>query len=68
MAVDAGNAEFATAMRIARRAVYGQLNDITGGATYYHDFQTTPYWAENKISSAQIGRHVFYRIVAQGGV
>ena len=68
MAVDEGNAEFSTATRIARRAVYGDLNDITGGATHYHHYQIIPYWAENKLSSAQIGHHIFYRIVSEAGM
>lgn len=63
MAVDEGNADFATALRIARRAVYGQVKDITGGATHYHADHVHPYWADNKISTAQIGQHIFYRIV-----
>lgn len=62
MVVDEGNRDFATAMRIARRAVFGQVQDITGNATHYHADTIKPYWAENKRSTAHLGRHIFYRI------
>ena len=35
---------FTTCLRIARRAVAGLLEDLTGGATHYHDRSTLPDW------------------------
>ena len=63
LAVQESNLEFASCLRVARRAVYGQLSDLTGGATHYHADYVSPYWAENKMPTARIGRHIFYRLV-----
>lgn len=54
---------FATALRIARRAVAGALRDTTGGATHYHADYVFPYWAEGQKPLTKIGRHVFYKLV-----
>lgn len=62
-AVDETDLYFATARRIARRAVYSALVDNTGGATHYHAKGADPYWAKKRKTSAIIGRHIFYRIV-----
>lgn len=62
-AVDERDLYFATALRVARRAVAGALPDITGGATHYHAKGVMPYWAKGETPGAEIGRHVFYRIV-----
>ena len=62
-ALDESDLYFAAALRIARRAIMGGLNDPTGGATHYHAVDVTPYWARGEKVSAAIGRHVFYRIV-----
>ncbi|NCT40945.1 MAG: cell wall hydrolase [Alphaproteobacteria bacterium] len=51
---------FATCLRIARRAVLGQLNDHTGGATHYHADYVAPYWAKGETPTVTIGRHIFY--------
>lgn len=61
--VDERDLYFATALRIARRAVIGALKDVTGGATHYHADSITPYWAQGERPSVTIGRHVFYRLV-----
>ena len=53
---------FVTALRIARRAAEGLLEDITLGATHYHAKGIEPYWARAEHMTVQIGRHVFYRI------
>lgn len=60
LAVDESNIHFATALRIARRAVYGRLIDQTGGATHYHATYVSPKWAQGKKPSAVIGDHIFY--------
>lgn len=54
---------FATALRMARRAKLGALDDITGGATHYHAAGVEPYWAKREKPSAVIGGHIFYRIL-----
>lgn len=61
--VDESNLYFATALRIARRAIMGALSDPTGGATHYHAKGIVPYWSRGETPSADIGRHIFYRIV-----
>lgn len=53
---------FATALRIARRAVIGAIDDATGGATHYHADYVSPYWAQGQTPTAIIGRHIFYRL------
>ncbi len=54
---------FATALRIARRALCGALSDPTSGATHYHAAGISPYWAKNEKPVAVIGRHIFYRLI-----
>ena len=53
---------FATALRIARRAVIGAIKDTTGNATHYHADYVSPYWAQGQVPTAIIGRHIFYRL------
>ena len=62
-AVDERDLYFATAIRIARRAIVGTLEDMTGGATHYHASGCTPYWAKRETPVAVIGDHIFYRLV-----
>ncbi|MCF8495847.1 MAG: cell wall hydrolase [Alphaproteobacteria bacterium] len=62
-AVDETDLYFATAMRIARRALAGALRDPTHGATHYHARSISPYWAREETPTAILGRHVFYRLV-----
>lgn len=52
---------FATALRIARRALAGTLADATGRATHYHEQSILPGWAKGQTPTARIGRHIFYR-------
>lgn len=61
--VDGRDLYFATALRIARRALCGALPDITDGATNYHAAGTSPYWTQGQKPVAVIGRHIFYRLV-----
>lgn len=64
-AVDESNLYFATALRIARRAVAGTLRsseDPTLGATHYHADYVAPYWAKGEKPNAIIGRHIFYTL------
>lgn len=62
-AVDERDLYFATALRIARRAVIGALEDITSGATHYHARSVSPYWAKKETPGAVIGAHIFYRLI-----
>ena len=54
---------FATAIRIARRAVAGTLSDCAYGATHYHTNSVAPFWAEGADPVAVIGTHIFYRLI-----
>ena len=60
--VDESDLYFATALRLARRAVIGCMKDITGGATHYHAAGIEPYWARKEKPVFVLGRHIFYRI------
>ena len=63
MAVTADNKKFATCLRIARRAVYGQLGtDITNGANHYHTTAVSPKWSVGQTPIAQFGTHVFFKL------
>lgn len=57
------NIHFATALRIARRAVIGALPDNTKGATHYHADYVSPYWARGEVPVKTIGHHIFYKLV-----
>ncbi len=61
--IDAKDIHFATALRIARRAVAGVLADPTNGATHYHADSILPDWAKGQTPSARIGRHIFYNLI-----
>jgi spore germination cell wall hydrolase CwlJ-like protein len=61
--VTESNIHFATALRIARRAVINALRDNTQGATHYHADYVSPYWARGEVPVCSIGRHIFYRLV-----
>lgn len=62
LAVTDRNIHFATALRIARRAVHGALPDATGGATHYHTKDILPQWAEGQVPVCTIGHHIFYAL------
>ena len=61
-AVNETDVYFATALRIARRAVIGALADPTGGATHYHADYVSPAWTRGQKPATIIGRHIFYRL------
>ena len=63
MAVDEGDMHFATAMRVARRAMLGFIKDRTYGATHYHTLNISPDWANGQKPTTRIGHHVFYSLV-----
>ncbi len=61
--VDESDLYFATALRMAKRAIMGALDDLSGGATHYHAKGITPYWSRGEKPTAEIGHHIFYRIL-----
>lgn len=62
-AVDEKNLYFATALRLARRAMAGALEDLTDGATHYHADYVEPYWVRGQTPVKTIGRHIFYKLI-----
>lgn len=61
-AIDDADIHFATALRIARRAVHGALPDLTAGADHYHAAGVYPVWSRGERPVAVIGKHIFYRL------
>jgi spore germination cell wall hydrolase CwlJ-like protein len=49
------------AKEIARRALNGELKDITGGALYFHHRDVDPYWADKYTRLTEVGEHIFYK-------
>lgn len=62
LAVGSDNKIFAMCRRIARRAMQGFLEDNTFGADHYHAASITPAWTEDRLPTAQIGNHIFYKL------
>ena len=62
-AVDEKDLYFATALRIARRAAAGTIEDSTNNATHYHARGIDPYWARGETPVAAIGNHIFYKLM-----
>jgi N-acetylmuramoyl-L-alanine amidase len=60
LALDENDPRLRACLRVARRALAGEIEDATGGATHYHTRGMTPPWARNREPSAEIGRHLFY--------
>lgn len=54
---------FASALRIARRAVAGLLPDTTGAATHYHAKSITPSWAKGEVPTLTLKNHIFYKLI-----
>jgi spore germination cell wall hydrolase CwlJ-like protein len=50
------------ARKIAEQALAGRVFAPVGHATHYHADYVLPYWADSLDKSAQIGRHIFYRL------
>lgn len=61
--VDERDLYFVSSKRIARRAVFEALSDITNRATHYHSASIKPYWAKGRTPETQIGQHIFYRFI-----
>lgn len=54
------------ARRIATEALSGKVFGPVGHSTHYHADYVLPYWADSLDKSAQVGRHIFYRL--KGGL
>ena len=54
------------AQKIAAEALAGKVFAPVGHTTHYHADYVLPYWADSLDKSAQIGRHIFYRL--KGGL
>ena len=53
---------WARSRKIAQEALAGRVFAPVGHATHYHADYVMPYWADSLDKSAQIGRHIFYRL------
>jgi spore germination cell wall hydrolase CwlJ-like protein len=62
-AVTEKDIHYATALRVARRAVVGTLPDTTGGATHYHAKSILPDWAAGQKPTVTIRNHIFYKLI-----
>ena len=49
------------ALKIAARALSGDVYRPVGLSTHYHADSVVPYWAAALIKTAVVGRHIFYR-------
>ena len=49
---------------VAKKIICGECEDITGGANHYYSrhLKRIPYWAKNRISTIQIGNHLFFKL------
>lgn len=63
IAVTERNKYFVQCLMITRRALAGQIRDITRGATHYHADYVSPYWIKGETPTLTIGRHIFYKLI-----
>lgn len=52
---------YLAARAVAESALDGTLPDRVGGATNYHAYYVSPYWAPSLTRVGRIGAHIFYR-------
>jgi len=52
---------YSLALTVAKRALRGESDDPTEGATDYHAHYVTPAWATAKRRHVRINDHIFYR-------
>lgn len=55
------NKIFKQCLKIARKAVCGELKDFTNGAVYYHTKDIKPKWVLGKTSCYEVKNHLFYK-------
>ncbi|MCU9840011.1 cell wall hydrolase [Ruegeria sp. WL0004] len=58
--VIAEKAAYERVAKVARLALDGVSEELTGGATYYHTTAVRPSWSRRFTQTAKIGVHVFY--------
>ena len=46
--------------KFVKRALEAEMEEVTGGAFYFHTTQVNPSWSRNFKETVRIGRHVFY--------
>jgi N-acetylmuramoyl-L-alanine amidase len=46
---------------LAQNIYYGQVTDVSEGATHYHATYVNPYWAGDMTIVLETGQHIFYR-------
>lgn len=56
-----GDQIFRKILELASNVLVGQDEDLTGGATHYHDSSVFPPWALHATKLAQIGTFTFYK-------
>ena len=61
--ITADNRIFYQCLKVAERALSGQLTDFTNGALYYHTKQIKPKWAIGKSPCYEVKNHLFYNDV-----
>ena len=49
------------ALKIAARALAGEVYGPVGLSTHYHAAWVVPYWADSLVKTAVVGKHIFYR-------
>lgn len=54
---------YITAVRIAKKAVQGNLQDTVKTATHCHKVGESPYWAKDESPVAVVGQFLFYRFI-----
>ena len=54
------NKSYIDAIRIAKLALTGALEDVTNGADHFHEVRVRPKWSRTMVKTTQIGRHIFY--------
>ena len=60
--VTAYDRSFELALSIAKRAINGELDDITLGADHYHLKTLSPFWTKDETPVCTIGNHIFYAL------
>ena len=53
--------KFEECVLVAKAVLYGNLKDVTYGATHYHSTKVQPNWAEEDKQVRRIAKHIFYK-------
>jgi spore germination cell wall hydrolase CwlJ-like protein len=53
---------YAESKEIALLALLGELDDVTGGAEFYHERHVKPKWCRRMRITVMIGGHIFYNV------